>query len=114
MVQYAGVSDGFTEVGQSVSQRADRVRELGDRAPGDSGLGVSTASYGARGEGCRGGEVGDESGDVASAVVESIEEVVGAGVHRCGERQLVCRVVDALGQRVQLVGQVVRRGQIDS
>ncbi|WP_435218709.1 hypothetical protein [Streptomyces sp. bgisy034] len=55
----------------------------------------------------------EQSGDVASAVVEVIE-VVDAGMYRVGERQLVGRVVDALGQRVQLADLVVIEGQMDS
>ncbi|MEU8482380.1 hypothetical protein [Streptomyces sp. NPDC048641] len=80
LVEGARVGDGFTEVGQGVSQRTHRVGELGDLAPGDVGLGVATAAHGAIGESCRGGEVGEQPGDVADPVVEVIE-VVAAGVH---------------------------------
>ncbi|OKJ72242.1 hypothetical protein [Streptomyces sp. CB02460] len=91
------MDDCFTKVGQGMPQRADRVRELGDRTPGDVRFEGSTTSFGARGEGRRGGEVGDQFGDAARTVGQVIEDV-DAGVHRVGERYLVGRVVDALGQ----------------
>ncbi|MET8683685.1 hypothetical protein ABZV77_05660 [Streptomyces sp. NPDC004732] len=113
LVEGAGMGDGFAEVGQRLPKGAHRERELDDRTAGDVGFRVASASHGACGEGCRGGEVGDQSGDVASPVVEIIE-AVRAGVHRVGERQFVGRTVDALGQRVQLADLVVREGQMDS
>lgn len=112
-MQGAGVGDGVSEVRQGVPQGAGRVRELGDREPGDLRLGVPAEAEGAVGEGRLGGEVRDQSGDVADAVVEVVE-VGAAGVHRVVQRQFVGCGVDALGQRMELTDLVVEGGQMDS